>query len=360
MMPGMSRRTVPGYSQRPNPSTKEGGRAEGEALRATSAAPVPRRRTRRFFPLVDLLAVGLVLALTTLPAVAADLPPAPRLVYQGDPDTQDSIRRLEAIDPVRLAGAMRLTGLDTPGRPIRVVVASERSDLARRAPPWVAGYASGTDGPIVVFPARAGAYPYDSLEELLQHEVAHVLVNRAAGGRPVPRWLHEGIAMTAGDRWGLEDRGRFALDVARGGAVPLARVDRLFRGSSSEVRRAYAVSGGFVNHLLRRHGPRVTGDLLAGLAAGRPLEDAFAAATGEPLAAAEERFWRRQTFWHRWVPLLGSSTVLWIGVTLLALLAFRRRRRRDAELMARWEDEDAAAARAAAAREAGEPRSWIH
>lgn len=260
---------------------------------------------------------------------------------------------------------MRLAGLDEPGPPIRVVVASERSRLARQVPPWVAGYASGADGPVVVFPSRAGTYPWDSLEELLQHEVAHVLIDRAAGGRPVPRWLHEGVAMTAGDAWGLEDRGRFAIDVARGGEVPLARLDLLFRGNDAAVRRAYAVAGGFVNHLLRRHGPQVTGEILAGIAEGRTAEEAFAAATGESLAAAEARFWRRQTFWHRWLPLLTSSTALWLGVTLLALWAFRRRRRRDAELMARWEREDEALARAAErraaeAREAEGPRTWIH
>jgi hypothetical protein len=287
------------------------------------------------------------------------------LVFQGEPATEGDVRRLEAIEPARFAGAMRLAGLDEPGPPIRVVVASERSRLARHVPRWVAGYASGADGPVVVFPARAGTYPWDSLEELLQHEVAHVLIDRAAGGRPVPRWLHEGIAMTAGDAWGLEDRGRFALDVARGGEVPLARLDRLFRGNDAAVRRAYAVAGGFVNHLLRRHGPGVTGEILAGIAAGRTAEDAFAAATGEPLYAAEERFWRRQTLWHRWLPLLTSSTALWLGVTLLALWAFRRRRRRDAELMARWEREDEAMARAAErraaeAREAEGPRTWIH
>jgi len=282
------------------------------------------------------------------------------------------VRRLRRIDPARFAGAMGLAGLTDPGPPIRVLVVPERSELARRTPGWIAGFAAGANGPIVVFPARVGAYPYDSLEELLQHEVAHVLIDRAAGGRPVPRWLHEGIAMTAGDRWGLEDRGRFAVDVARSGEVPLASLDRLFAGPDAAVRRAYAVAGSFVNDLLRRYGPQVTGELLAGIATGRSLDRAFEDATGDSLADAEARFWRRQTFWNRWLPLLASSTVLWLGVTLLALLAFHRRRQRDAALMERWEREDAALARAAARRaaeergiveergEAERPREWVH
>lgn len=294
------------------------------------------------------LLLGLVAGVPA-PAAAAAGPdaglPVPELVYEADEEMAGLVRRLETLDRQRLAGAVRLTGLKEPGRPIRVVLVAEDAELARRTPSWVAGYASGTAGPIVLFPSRASVYPYDGLEELLQHEVAHVLINRAAAGRPVPRWLHEGIAMVAGERWGLEDQGRFALEVARRGETPLSDVGRLFRGDNAAVKRAYSISGGFVTFLLRRHGPGVTAAILDRLAAGEPIRQAFRSATGESLAAAETAFWKRETFWKRWVPLLTSSTVLWIGVTLLALLAIYRRRQRDAELEERWEDEEVARAR---------------
>jgi hypothetical protein len=35
-----------------------------------------------------------------------------------------------------------------------------------------------------------------------------VLITRAAGGRPVPRWFHEGLAMAAERTWGFEDQAR--------------------------------------------------------------------------------------------------------------------------------------------------------
>jgi hypothetical protein len=300
------------------------------------------------------LATIVVLAALVLSAVAIAPNPAaaqaalPELAIESPPELRRYLARLDQIDRQRLAGAMALAGLAEPGPPIRVILAPEGSPLARRVPPWVAGYAMGEIGTVVVFPSRAEVYPYDSLEELLQHEVAHVMVARAAGGGEVPRWLHEGIAMTAGGAWGLEDSGRFGLSVARQGEVPLARLPQLFARGGAATARAYAVSGGFVRFLLRRHGQGVTGEILAGVAEGLPFEDAFRRAAGESLAAAEEAFWRRQTFWHRWLPLLTSSTVLWVGVTALALWAIRRRRRRDAEVAARWEREEAMAAAAVA------------
>lgn len=322
----------------------------------------PRMNRRRYPPLA--VAVPCLL-LATLPggpwARAADGggPPVPELSIEAPPEYAHHLERLEGLDRRRLEGAMQLAGLDRPGPPIRVVLAREGSPEAAAVPSWAAGYALGGGGPVVLFPGRAGSYPYDSLEELLQHEVAHVLVDRAARGRPVPRWLHEGIAMTAGGAWGLEDRTRFGLAVARQGEVPLASLDQRFAGGSSAAAGAYALAGGFVSHLLRRHGPGVTGAILAGLADGLPPAEAFHRATGETLAAAEASFWRRQTLWHRWVPFLTSSTALWIGVTLLALWAIRRRRERDALLAARWEAEEAARAEASpGGAQGGGP--WVH
>jgi uncharacterized membrane protein len=41
-----------------------------------------------------------------------------------------------------------------------------------------------------------------------------------------------------------------------------------------------------------------------------------------------------------WVPIIGSSTSLWLAVTVLALLAIYRRRRRNREIEERWAKEE--------------------
>lgn len=267
----------------------------------------------------------------------------PELVVEAPERLAAAAARVRAYDPARLGPAMRLAGLDDPGPPIRVVLAPEGSPEGRSVPPWVAGYARGWEGLVVLFPARAPSYPDDSLEALLHHEICHVLIARAARGRAVPRWFNEGVAMAAGRAWNLGDTGRFAFEVLRRGRVRFDELDRLFAGGGGAASRAYAVSGSFVRDLLARYGPEASGDILRRVGSGVPFAVAFAAATGTSLAAAEDAFWRRETFWGRWVPFLSSSVVLWIGVTLLALWAFRRRRQRDAALARGWEAEEAAA-----------------
>jgi hypothetical protein len=293
------------------------------------------------------LLAGLALLLASvLPAPAAPpAPPAgpspPRLVFEAPAALDPIASQLRALGPGNLAAAMRLVGLTEPGPPVRVVLASEGSDLARNVPPWIAGYALGELSMVVLIPGREPSYPESSLAELLDHEVAHVLIARAAGGRPLPRFWNEGLAMAAAGDWGLEDRSRLALASLRGRDLSLAELDRLFAGGPGEVAAAYALSFAFVEDVLSRNGQGTPAAILAGVARGLPFEEAFRQATGMTFDAAAADFTRRETFWYRWLPLLTSSVTLWIGITILALWAGGRRRARTAALHRRWEAEEA-------------------
>jgi peptidase MA superfamily protein len=294
-------------------------------------------------------AMFLLLGLCLWTAAVRALEP-PRLVIEAPPRLASTAARLRSIDPSRLASAMRLVGLDRPGPPIRVILAPEGSGPAVLVSPWISGYALSNQGLIVLMPQRVPSYPDSSLEEVLRHEVAHVLIDRASGGRPLPRWFHEGLALIAGGSWGFDDRSQLTMALLADRPVSLADVEERFAGEQAQVNRAYAIAGAFVRDLFDRYGPGAAPRLLSGVAHGQSFEAAFRAATGVSLAAAESSFWRRQTFWYRWVPILTSSVTLWLLITLLALMAIQRRRRRDAALRRAWDEEEERLRLAAAAR----------
>jgi hypothetical protein len=274
--------------------------------------------------------------LAALPAAAQ----VPQLIVEAPPGLEPVAAHIRTLEPGRLEDASRLAGLFRAGPPVRVILAPEGSPLAASVPAWVSGFADPAAGVVVLMPARAPSYPDSSLDDLLRHEVAHVLIGRAAGGRPVPRWFQEGMAMIAGQSWGLEERSRLTLALLADRRVPLSELDSHFAGSQGTVQRAYTVAGAFVRDLVQRHGTRATGEILSGLAADLPFAEAYRRATGETLAAAEDSFWDRQTFWYRWVPLLTSSVTLWLLITLLALWAMGRRRARDAAQRRLWDEEE--------------------
>ncbi len=309
----------------------------------------PRRCTigavhpERVRPAAVVLALTMLVAGVARPAAQprpAVQPRLPVLEIEAPASLRTVAERVARFPSSGLAGAMRFAGLTDPGPPIDVVLVAEGSELARRTPSWISGFADPGRSLVVLFPGRTRLYPNDSLEALLQHEVAHVLFSRAARGRPLPRWFNEGLALAAERQVGLEDRSRVAWTRIRHGEIPLSDLDRLFTGGPAATRRAYAISSALVGDLLERHGDAVAGRILARLGQDRPFPRAFEEATGEPLEAAVGRFWRRRPIWVRWVAFAGRPLYQWMFITVLALCAIYAHRRRRAEQRRRWAEEE--------------------
>jgi hypothetical protein len=227
---------------------------------------------------------------------------------------------------------------------MRVVLADTRSDIARQVPSFVAGFAIGEQGLIVLFPARSPGYPHDTLEDVLRHEIAHVLISRAAGGHDVPRWFHEGLAVAVERPWDFEDRRRLASALVFGPRLSLAAIDELFAGGEAAQARAYSLSAAVVRHLMAVYGDNAPARVLQEIARGRPFDDALAAVTAVPLPRLEAQFWDAQRAWTTWIPLVASSTVVWLAVIGLGVLALRRIRNRSLRIRQRWAEDEAQSA----------------
>lgn len=281
----------------------------------------------------------LIALLTVARAEQIAAPPhLPVLEIVASPELRGAATQIERFDRSKLAAVMRLVGLEQAGAPITVLLAAENADVARQTPPWIAGFAHTASATIVLFPARTPSYPHDSMEAVLHHEVAHVMIDRAAGRGLVPRWFHEGLALAAERGSRFTDHTRLAIAVVSS-ERSLHALDADFGGSAGAAARAYAVSGAFVRDLLNRYDAQMPARVLGRLAVGDDFDEAFVAATGTTLVEAERVFWR-ESWWYEVIPLVTSSFALWTGVMFLAFVARQRRRRRRAALRRFWEEEE--------------------
>ena len=270
----------------------------------------------------------------------------PQLRISAPPELAAVQKKLEAIDPKRFRDIAETVGLTVQGPPIRVVLAPETSDVARKMDSWVAGFASNGEGPeandemVVLFPERTPSYPNSSLEDVLRHEVAHVWIGRASAQRPIPRWFNEGLAMSVERGWRLTDEGQFVYQLALGVRPSLNELDRMFGGSRSDQTRAYALSGALVHDLLQQKGNDTGAAILMRMRDGASFEHAFEVVLGRTPEEAESDFWNRQRLWVSRLPLLTSSTTLWLAITGLALLAIARRIMKNRAIEKKWEEEE--------------------
>jgi len=285
------------------------------------------------------LVVALLLAVA---AAQAQAPPALAIMAPAELAAERS--RLESFDRRPLAGIVRTVGLDAPGLPIQVVLAGEDSDAARASGAWIAGYALSNAGLVVLFPARSPVYPHDTLEDVLRHEVSHVLIARAAGGRDVPRWFHEGLSVAVERPWDLEDRSRLVWELVAGPRLRLREIDAMFGEGQAAQSRAYTLSAAFVRDLIREYGATAPAAILRLVREDVPFERAVTTVAGRTLGGVEDEFWNRQRVWTVWVPFFTSGDAFWLLVIGVATLAVWVRRRRRAETRRRWDEEERAAA----------------
>jgi hypothetical protein len=247
---------------------------------------------------------------------------------------EDVAARVRATDPSSISRALTRAGLELPPR-VMVSLIDTNDPRHRDVPSWVAARASGVDA-IVIYPRHIGSYPYDSLPSVVLHEIVHLSLNLRAAGRPLPRWFHEGVAVSVESGWGIGSQTRLLLAAARDPGID--DVASLFASAAApETETAYLLSAALVEDIRRRHGLAAPGAIAARVARGDSFETAFYAITGESVDAAAAHAWRVYRG-LRWLPVVTSDAGLWGGILLLAFIAFvvRVHRRRQK----RWREEE--------------------
>jgi hypothetical protein len=245
--------------------------------------------------------------------------------------------RVRAVDLADLARTLERVGLALPDD-VRVTLVPDDDPRARPVPQWVVGLASGPRD-VVIFPERVPPYPYDSIESVFRHEVAHLALAAGAGGAPLPRWFHEGVAMSIDRGWDTSGQLRLLLEMIRNPRTE--RLGHLFASNTRpESALAYGLSAALVADLQRRHGPAVVGALAAQVAAGVPFARGFEVETGETPDGAASRAWAAYRRWTSWVPALTSGTATWALILIVAAGAYVRVLRRRIRRRRAWEEEE--------------------
>jgi hypothetical protein len=279
-----------------------------------------------------------VLAIAVLWPVAAGARQF-ELTVDAPPALAAMAARVREIDAAAFERSLSRAGLDLPPR-VLITLVPNADARARGAPPWVVGRAFGT-GRIEVFPERVSSYPHDSLESVVLHEIVHLALNARAGGRPLSRWFHEGVAVSVEAGWGLGSQVRLLWAAAREPAID--DVTALFESDAQpDTTTAYLLAAALIEDVRRRHGPAVPGAIAGRVARGASFDRAFEAETGETVHQAAGRAWAAYRGWGRWLPIVTGPSALWGWILALAFIAFCLRLRRRARRRRLWDEEDEA------------------
>ena len=231
----------------------------------------------------------------------------------------------------------------SPSEKIRVWVSPDREDFTRRSrlsAHTVLAVAFPGDDRIVLNDDGLRCAGAAQRIETVAHEMAHLLIGRAAGDVWVPYWLHEGLAQEVSSMDLEGGAMRLAWASITGRFIPIRSLIRRFPYGGPAAPLAYAESADFTRFVATEGlAFQNTRDFFEFLIE-RPVEArrVFRNLSDPTVVDGLERRWHEKVRGPvNWLLALTGSGVLWILVVVLFLAAYWRKKLREREVMEQWD-----------------------
>jgi hypothetical protein len=230
---------------------------------------------------------------------------------------------------------------------VTVRIAPTFADMARLAPPDAPppSYASGVayhglHFVLMTMMSPRGPEAVD-LDETLRHELAHVAIEDATGGKHIPVWFNEGVAIWLSHESPYDRLTALGQATMQDRLIPISDLDRSMPANPFEVNVGYAEAGDFVQFLLRKSDRLRFTSMIDRVKEGQPFDRAVAEAYNADLRKLEMEWHHKLEQRFSVLPVLLGGSLIWVGVMGLVIWAWVKRRRRTKAILARWEREEA-------------------
>ena len=215
-------------------------------------------------------------------------------------------------------------------------------ELQPGAPPsWADATAWPRYGMVFLRSPRLRPGTAEPLEQVLDHEITHVVVGQAFGKRSVPQWLHEGLAQYMAREYTPDLTRRIARGMLGGSLLDLREITSGFPQDPLRAQLAYAQSADLIAYIHNTWGPESLKALVHHMVAGAPVAAAFRYATGESMDDVDEAWRKRLKSSHLWIAPLVTDSMWWGVGAMLIIMGWFMVKRRNRRRLAIWEREEA-------------------
>lgn len=234
-----------------------------------------------------------------------------------------------ALYPVVKADLEAGLGLEVAFSPSILLVRDTRTFQKMAGSDLVVAFAVPKENLMVIDYSRVTWSPF-SLEVIMKHELCHLLLHDFLKGQRIPRWFEEGIA-----QWVSEGISEMIMDdkkprlnqaVLAGRIIPMRALADFFPADREPLALAYEQSRSFVSYMIDRYGIESLLNILEGVRAGDPWEEALWETLGLSPLDLEAR-WRDHLKKHlTWFTYLANNLhqILFFLAAVAAVIGFIR------------------------------------
>ena len=269
--------------------------------------------------------------LTPQPLLAIQLEslPSPELTVRFESSLKGIAEDLLDIYPSIKSNLEKTFGWEMPFRPTVLLVQGKEYFQRLTGNKLIVAFAAPGDNLIVIDCSRLHIRPH-RLDQVLKHEMVHLLLHHHIRSVHLPRWLDEGVAqwLSEGIAELLEapQRSFFEEALLSGNYIPLRDLKHSFPTDKKNLMLAYEESRSFVAFISDRYGENRIFKILEHLQKGNEIQTAFYASLDASPEEIEDRWimqQRRQTTWF--IFLAGHIyEFLFLAGALLTVIGFIR------------------------------------
>ncbi len=192
--------------------------------------------------------------------------------------------------------------------------------LSVRLPEWGGGGAVGRD--LIVIPIDRSPLPDMDLPRVTVHELTHITLERAYGRLHVPRWFHEGVAMTFSGQLSFDEQLSLSRAVFAKKLLPLDSIEMVNRFDAGGAELAYSESHLAVAWMIDRYGLDGIPELLRSLRSSGSFDTALRREYGLTDDELDRLVRNYIVQRYRGVFLFSDAYLFWFLGALFAVIAF--------------------------------------
>jgi hypothetical protein len=285
-----------------------------------------------------IIILGFCFLLVLAGSVSAQIPPIFQVVPSND-IYADSAHYFLNLFNQKLSQTLGYT-LDTT---VTLYLATSDNEFLKDTgvipPDWGAGMALLEQSKIVI---KSPKYMRinKSFGELIGHELAHVMLYRAAGKRWLPRWLQEGFAMYSSGEWNIGQDVLVARAAWTGRLIELHQMEDLMTFKGMQAQLAYTESYLAVAHLLDKADPYLLSDFLAMYRKSGDFYGDWRKAVGISYESWISSWLTNTSRQYHFFIFLLDNEIFWIILAVIFILLFALKMRQNARTKRRWEIEE--------------------
>jgi Peptidase MA superfamily len=208
-------------------------------------------------------------------------------------------------------------------------------------PEWGGGGAIGRD--LIVVPVDLKPFLEQSFSQITVHELVHIVLSRGYPGLTIPRWFHEGVAMTLAGELSLQENVGVSKAIFTGSLMPLASIDSVNAFGRNRADLAYSQAHLSVLFLVDQYGIDVVPEILNAARRTKNFWAGLNAALGISPQEFDAMLQKYLTSRYQFVFIFADTYAYWAAIVVLFIIGFivtGARNRKRAEAMEKEEQRE--------------------